>query len=502
MLAVRLAAGRAPADVVAFPVQPAAESRPDAAEEAVLVAGPGDLLPDGLAAECAALLAQTEHSGRAGVVQTLPRPLGRPRRVLLAGIGDGDEAGWRAAGAAIARAAVRESAVTVGLPPGAEPAVVRGLVEGLRLASYRYRLGSDPPGAAPRLRRVTVAVGEPDRYQEVLAAADAVVTATCLARDLTNTPSREKTPAWFVRAIEKAAAPLPAVRIRVWDEAQLRADGFGGIVAVGAGSTRPPRLLELSWHPRNPARHVVLVGKGITFDTGGVSIKPADAMKLMRKDMAGAAAVVAATLAAATLRLPVRVTALAPLAENAVSGSAQRPGDVVRHWGGKTSEVRNTDAEGRLVLADALAYAAARLRPDVLLDLATLTGANAVALGRRTAAVYSDDPDLAAALADAAAAAGERVWRMPLVDDYLVALRNEVADLSNAPEGPGSLMAALYLREFTGRARDRWVHVDMSAPAWVDRDDAELSRGATGWGVRTLLRYLAALAPADAPVSG
>jgi leucyl aminopeptidase len=211
--------------------------------------------------------------------------------------------------------------------------------------------------------------------------------------------------------------------------------------------------------------------------------------------MGGAAAVVAAALGAATLRLPVRVTALAPLAENMPSGSAQRPGDVIRHWGGKTSEVRNTDAEGRLVLADALAYAAARLRPDLLLDLATLTGANAVALGRRTGALYSDDPDLAGALAAAATAAGERVWRMPLVDDYVEALGSDVADLNNAPEGAGSVLAALYLREFTGAARDRWAHVDMSAPAWAEKDDAELSRGATGWGVRTLLRFLATLTP-------
>jgi leucyl aminopeptidase len=223
-----------------------------------------------------------------------------------------------------------------------------------------------------------------------------------------------------------------------------------------------------------------------------VSIKSNDNMKLMRKDMAGAAAVVAATLGAATLRLPVRVTALTPLAENMVSGSAQRPGDVVRHWGGRTSEIRNTDAEGRLVLADALAYAAARLRPDLLLDLATLTGANAVALGKRTGALYSDDATLAGTLTAAAREAGEQVWRMPLVDDYAEALGSDLADLNNSPDiGAGSVTAALYLREFAGSARDRWAHIDMSAPSWIDRDDGELSRGATGWGVRTLLRFLA-----------
>jgi leucyl aminopeptidase len=492
VFAVALAADGPPAAVVALPVQSAGAGGVT-----------GTLIPSALTlpaagrlhAECAALLEQAQHSGRAGLVRALPRPLGRPRRVLLAGIGDGDEAGWRAAGAGIARAAVRDTSVTVGLPAGTDPVAVRGLLEGLRLAGYRYRLGSDRPDQAPRLRRVTVVVDQPERYQDVLATAGAVVTATCLARDLTNTPSLEKSPAWFARAVVRAAKPLPGVRVRVWDEPELRAGGFGGLVAVGSGSARPPQLVELAWRPSAPARHVVLVGKGITFDTGGLSIKPNENMKLMRKDMGGAAAVVAATLGAARLRLPVRVTALAPLAENAVSGSAQRPGDVVRHWGGKTSEVRNTDAEGRLVLADALAYAASRLRPDLLLDLATLTGANAIALGRRTAALYSPDPELAGALADAAAAAGERVWRMPLVEDYVEALGSEVADLNNAPEGPGSVVAALFLREFTGQARDRWAHLDMSAPAWAEKDDAELSRGATGWGVRTLLRFLAAVAP-------
>jgi leucyl aminopeptidase len=472
--------------VLALPVTPGDP-------EPALLSVAGD---DGWGAECTALLAQTAHTGRAGQVQNLPRPLGRPRRVLLVGIGRGDEAGWRAAGAAVARTAARETSVTVALPPGADPAAVRGLAEGALLASYRFRLGADRPDQAPRLRRVTFAVDDPERdgYPAALATARAVAEATCLARDLTNTPSLRKDPGWFVRQLEQAAAPLAGVRVKVWDESRLREAGFGGILAVGAGSARPPRLAQLSWRPPPGTQHVVLVGKGITFDTGGVSIKTNDSMKLMRKDMAGAAAVVAATLGAARLRLPVRVTALAPLAENMVSGSAQRPGDVVRHWGGRTSEIRNTDAEGRLVLADALAYAAARLRPDLLLDLATLTGANAVALGKRTGAIYSDDAALAGTLTAAAREAGEQVWRMPLVDDYTEALGSDLADLNNSADiGAGSVTAALYLREFAGGARNRWAHIDMSAPSWIDRDEGELSRGATGWGVRTLLRFLASL---------
>jgi len=410
------------------------------------------------------------------------------------GIGAGTEADWRAAGAALARAAVRQPELTVALPLDADPAAIRGVAEGLRLASYRFRLGADAPEQAPRLAEVTLAVDDPSRYESVLAVATAVTEATALARELTNQPSNRKNPAWFVDRIAQAAGALPGVRLRVWDETALQRDGFGGIMAVGGGSAQPPRLLQISWEPPAADRHVVLVGKGITFDTGGVSIKPVSGMKLMRKDMAGAAAVCAAALGAAELRLPVRVTALVALAENMPSGSAQRPGDVVRHWDGRTSEVRNTDAEGRLVLADALAYAAAELAPDTLVDLATLTGANAVALGARTAALYTEDDALAEALIGAATEAGERVWRMPLVEDYTEAVHSDIADLNNSPEiGAGSVTAALYLREFTGAARGRWVHLDMSAPSWIDRDEGELTRGATGWGVRTLLRWLAAL---------
>ena len=481
MLTVRLAGGAPRAAALALPVD----------KDAVLAT---PATTDVLAAECAALREQVAHRGRGGVVATLPRPLGRPRLVLLAGVGDGDPPGWRAAGAGVARAAARETSLAVALPAGVDPAAVGALVEGLLLASYRFRLGRDDPATAPRLRQVTVVVDDPDRYGEQVADARVVAEMTCLARDLTNMPSMRKNPVWFARRIERAAAGRSGLAVRVRDVAQLRADGFGGILAVGGGSASPPRLLELSWRPRGATSHVVLVGKGITFDTGGVSLKPSSAMTLMRKDMAGAAAVVAATLAAASLGLPVRVTALAPLAENMVSGSAMRPGDVVRHWGGKTSEIRSTDAEGRLVLADALAYAAARLRPDALVDLATLTGANAVALGKRTGALYSDDGALAGALERAAAEAGERVWRMPLPDDYVDTIRSDLADVVNSADGAGSVLGALYLREFVGPARDRWAHIDMSAPSWIERDHVELSRGATGWGVRTLVRWLRSVA--------
>jgi leucyl aminopeptidase len=488
VLTIRLVVARAASGTLAVPV--------------AVDGGPPTIPPVGLAAdalsEAEALLGGADNPGRPGAVQRLPRPLRRPAQLLLVGVGAGDEAGWRAAGAAIARAATREPAVTVAVPPGAPADAVRGLAEGLWLASYRFvaePAGGGRPRGAPALRRVGIAVDDPAGYQAALDDAKVAARMTVFARDLTNTPSSRKNPAWFADQIERAARGRSGLSVTVYGPQRLLAGGFGGILAVGGGSASPPRLVELAWRPRGARTHVVLVGKGITFDSGGISIKPVAAMKLMRKDMAGAAAVVAAALGAAELGIPVRVTALAPLAENMVSGSAYRPGDVIRHYGGITSESTNSDAEGRLVLADALAYAVRRLKPDRLVDLATLTGANAVALGKRTAALYSESDELAAAMTAAGQAAGELMWRMPLPADYVEYLGSDVADLHSSPaRGAGSVVAALYLREFVGELRDRWAHLDMSAPSWVDAKEGELARGATGWGVRTLLRWLPTLA--------
>jgi leucyl aminopeptidase len=487
-----------------------------------------------LRAQIEAFLADSRHTGKAGSVRSLPRPLSVPRRVICVGVGENDEAGWRRAGAALSRAAGEEDSLAVALPEPATPPMVQGLAEGLWLASYTFNLAQRPqrpaiarePGVAVRagrgrqattevyvdpapdetLRRVTLLVtdAEPaDAATLALQRAYTVTTATRFARDLTNMPSEDKTPGWFADQVAQIAAGNAQLEVGVVRGDELASRGFGGIAAVGRGSARPPCLLELSWRPPGATTHVVLVGKGITFDSGGLCIKPRDGMKLMRKDMGGAAAIVAATLGAAELDIPVRITALAPLAENSVSGTSFRPGDIVRHYGGRTSEILNTDAEGRLVLADALAYAAEVLRPDVIVDLATLTGANAVALGKRTAALYSDNDALAAQLCAAADAAGERAWRMPLYDDYLREIRSDVADIANSSDvGGGSIMAALFLREFTGDSRPNWAHLDMSAPSWSDTGDGELVKGATGWGVRTLLRWLAALPEGGQPEGG
>ncbi|MGC5054498.1 leucyl aminopeptidase family protein [Micromonospora sp. DT48] len=487
MLAIRLTAEPERLDTLVLPVRPGVAD--DASAEPVPT---GVTPPDGIVDEVAALIPVTRFAGRAGDLHTQWRPGGTPRRLLLLGIGDADEAAWRRGGAALVRAVKDETHVTLSLPEGIASDAVRGLVEGLLLGSYRFRLGADPD--APALTDVDLAVADPEAYEQAVTVAQTTARMTRLARDLTNMPSSVKNPQWFVEQVAEAVADLPGLTLRVREPEQLAAEGFGGILAVGGGSASGPRLIELDWNPPQADTHVALVGKGITFDTGGISIKPVPAMKLMRKDMAGAAAVVAATLGAASLRLPVRVTTLAPLAENMVSGAAFRPGDIVRHYGGMTSETTNSDAEGRLVLADALAYAVREIKPDLLIDLATLTGANAVALGTRTGALYSDNDQLAEDLLTAIRAAGESAWRMPLPNDYVEHLGSDLADLHSAPtQGGGSVLAALYLREFTGELGERWLHIDMSAPSWCERDDVELTKGATGWGVRGLLRWLATL---------
>ncbi|AEH08363.1 cytosol aminopeptidase [Candidatus Protofrankia datiscae] len=487
-----------------------------------------------------------------------------PRKLLLVGAGRRDAAAWRAAGAALARRAgpANRAAVLADAHAGVDAAAARAFAEGLALASYRPLAASGRPTAAvgeanaPRgtaghadglgagsatvepaaarpatvepatvepvaagteaaagagsdvadepskiLREVTLIVADPQDadLRASLAAADATARAVHLARDLINTPSLLKSPAWFAdRAVELARAAGLDVEVLGPDE--LADEGFGGLVAVGAGSTRPPRLVRLTYNgpatagQRTPvdARHVVLVGKGITFDSGGLSLKPATSMTAMKTDMSGAAAILATVVTLPALRAPGRVTALLCLAENMIDGGALRPGDVISCWGGTTVEVLNTDAEGRLVLADGLAYAAT-LAPDAIVDLATLTGAIAIALGRRTAGLFASDEVLADQLSSAAADAGERVWRLPLVEDYRPALESTVADLANTGTAlnvsGGSITAALFLREFTGGLP--WAHLDIAGTARSDSDDGEISKGGTGWGVRTLLAWLA-----------
>ncbi|WP_026422343.1 leucyl aminopeptidase [Actinokineospora inagensis] len=452
--------------------------------------GPGgaDLAPEWAAA--------VGLTGKAG--ETHRGPVGSTVRWAL-GVGAGEPGNWRGAGAALARAAnshlendpAAGDALQVEVPADVDADALGWFATGLRLGGYRYTVTAAEQ--APRLRSVRLVVSERDRRERTAGAlrrAAVLSSATALTRDLANTPSNVKDPAWLARAATKAAARIKDLSAQVHDEKWLAAQGFGGIIAVGGGSSRPPRLVHLSYEPAAATGpHIGLVGKGITFDTGGISIKPADGMHLMRTDMAGGAAVIAAVVAIARLGLPVRVTGLVPCAENHVSGSSYRPGDVVRHYGGKTTEITNTDAEGRIVLADALTYAHQDLGVDVLVDTATLTGAMKIALGTRVGGLFSNDDALAIRLTAAGAQAGEPLWRMPLLAHSAAEVPSDIADVRQCPPGPGSITAALFLREFTGGLP--WAHLDIAGPARADRVYDDVVPGATGFAARTLVEFVA-----------
>ncbi|MEZ5115165.1 MAG: leucyl aminopeptidase [Candidatus Nanopelagicales bacterium] len=437
-------------------------------------------------------LERARADGHVGEVVTVELDGDRPQRLLLVGVGTGSPADLRRAGAAVGRRLGPARSVDVAAVRAARSAGVRAFVEGLLLGAYRpQRITARPDRSGSGPVTVDVRVRN-ERAAEAVRRAGATGAAVTLARDLARTPSDLKSPDWLARqAVSRArAAGLDA---RVWGPRELAAHGFGGLLAVGAGSARPPRLVRLE-HRRTTRSgpHVVLVGKGITFDSGGLSLKPADAMTTMKTDMSGAAAVLAVMTALDALEVPYRVTALLALAENMPGGAAMRPGDVITHVDGRTTEVLNTDAEGRLVLADCLAYADRAVRPDVMVDVATLTGAATLALGRRQGALFATTDRLATALGRAGAESGEPVWRMPLEDDYRPALDSDVADVRHIGTDPtlgaGAITAALYLREFVG---DRpWAHLDIAGPARAETDRDDTPRGATGFGTRVLLRWL------------
>lgn len=447
----------------------------------------------------AELLGTCEASGTAGEITELPADLGSGlMRLIFLGTGDGSATALRRAGAALGRRVAGGRVAVAAIPDEAPPDVVQAFAEGILLGSYRYALpvvdAADIAGAPSGAVRLLAP--EPSSLAAVSAAVGrgtAIAGAVSFARDLINTPSARKSPQWLAdRAVD--LAERCGLRVRVRSGHELAAGGFGGIVAVGSGSVHPPCLIELTYEPPGWETHVVLVGKGITFDSGGLSLKPLENMKLMKTDMAGGAVVMAVLSAAAALGVRGKVTGLVPAAENMPSGSAMRPGDVITQFGGRTVEVINTDAEGRLVLADALAYADLSMDPGVLVDVATLTGAARISLGTTVGAMFTDHDELAAALKRAGEEAGERLWRLPIADEYRDALTSTVADLAHLAaepqRRPGAIEAALFLREFTGGRP--WAHLDIAGPARATADDGETAKGGTGFGTRLLLRWLAA----------
>ncbi|GAA3585356.1 hypothetical protein GCM10022198_05830 [Klugiella xanthotipulae] len=332
---------------------------------------------------------------------------------------------------------------------------------------------------------------------DLVAGARATADAVALVKDLVNTPANDLYPESFVEHAMASVADLPITHT-LWTETELKQEGFGGILGVGQGSARPPRLLRLDYAPKNAVAHVALVGKGITFDTGGLSLKSPTSMIGMKYDMAGAATVLAVVRAAATLSLPVHITSWLPLAENMPSGNATRPGDIITVRGGRTVEVLNTDAEGRLVLADAL-IAAGEEKPDAIIDVATLTGAAVVALGNRTTGLMGND-ELVAAVYAASNRVGEPMWPMPLPEELRAMLNSPVADIANIKQGntaAGMLLAAVFLRDFTTPQVDDsgatipWAHLDIAGPGNNDGTAYGYSGlGPTGASVQTLIEFL------------
>lgn len=464
-------------------------------DDGELSLGPGadalaESLPDGF--DVLALLEQASASAAAGSVTSLQLP---GRTLLAVGVGDAGTDALRAAGAAVARATAGRAEVVSAVQAVAGDEGLTAYVAGAVLASFRFSLRSTETDEPP-VRRIVLACAGTDQ-QGVLDRAEAIATASWHARRLATTPSNIKSPAWLVAQVKELVAPS-SLAVKVWDNAALEKEGFGGIVAVGQASATPPYLVQVDYTPAKAGRkvpHVVLVGKGITFDTGGLSIKPGEAMLNMKRDMTGAAVVAATMSALAAVDCPVRVTGLLPIAENAISGRALRPGDVITHWGGRTTEVTNTDAEGRLVLADALQYAATKLKPDLLVDVATLTGAMKVALGLNIGGYFSTDESAAEHLESASAASGERIWRMPLAEEYESFLSSKVADSDNAPGRAGAITAALFLQHFTSGLP--WVHFDIASVGDSAGHQGLWTPGPTGFGVRMLLHWLGSDAPLD-----
>lgn len=438
--------------------------------------------------------------------------------IVFLGVGELDEAETAGAfpdaqallraGGALGRARPEAERVAL-LAERLDAAGAEAFATGYLLGAYRFDRykGGEPRPEAPVLELAPAAPagedgedGDGGAIDRALERACAIAAGVATVRDLVNTPPNDLGPADFAAIAEEAAGRI-GCEVRVWDERELEAEGFGGHIGVGKGSARPPRLVRIAYRPEGASRHIALVGKGITFDTGGLSLKPAASMLNMKTDMAGAATILGVLEALAALETPVSVTGWLCMAENMPSGEATRPDDVITLKGGTTVEVTNTDAEGRLVLGDGLAAASEdELPADAIIDIATLTGAQLVALGDRTTGVMGNDDDLIERLLAAAAQAGEPAWPMPIPEEIAEPLKSDVADIANARPGNrngGMLMAAAFLERFVGERADGspipWAHLDIAGPAFNDgKPHGASPKGATGAMVRTLVAALEA----------
>lgn len=356
-------------------------------------------------------------------------------------------------------------------------------VEGSLLGSYHYH-GQKTEPKPPRIQRLIIVGGDVESVERGSMIAQAVG----LARDLVNEPASTLTPRALARRA-KEVADVAGLSCTILEADELAQRGFGGILGVAQGSKEPPCLIELGYRPEGASKQLALVGKGVTYDTGGYSIKPAASMEMMKTDMAGGAAVIAVMSVLGRLGIKSDVNAYIPCADNMISGSAIRPGDVIKQYGGKTVEVTNTDAEGRLLLADALSLASEE-KPHAIVDVATLTGHISIALGSKVTGYFANDDDLAAEIDAAAERSGEAAWRLPLTKEYLEGMSSAVADLRNSgPRPGGAITAALFLKEFVG-AEIPWAHLDIAGTGRAESAYGEVSKGGTGIPVRTLIEWI------------
>ncbi|HYJ66907.1 MAG TPA: leucyl aminopeptidase [Nocardioidaceae bacterium] len=454
---------------------------------------PGDQVAAAFGRRFVPTLSTLGFEGKAGEIARLPSA-GVVKSPLVIAVGVGDESSVtteslrRAAGVGVR--AIHNAASAAFALPTADGADVQAVCEGILLGGYEftdYRSDDDEDDDISTVVVLTD-LARTATAQQAVATATTVAEAVNRTRDWVNIPARDLTPASFADAV--AALELPdRTKLTVWDDTRLEKEECGGILGVGQGSDNPPRLVRLAYKPKKPTMHLALVGKGITYDSGGLSLKTHAGLMAMKCDMAGAAAAMCATLAIASLELPIQVTCLAAMAENMVSGGSTRPGDVLTIRGGTTVEVHNTDAEGRLVLADALVVAS-EAKPDLIVDVATLTGPCIVALGKRTAGVMSNDDALRDAIPAAALRAGEPMWPLPIAEEMKAKVHSStIADLRQHNPDPvgGALFAAAFLREFVGA--HRWAHLDIAGPAFNDGDPFGYTpKGGTGSAVRTLIR--------------
>jgi leucyl aminopeptidase len=432
-----------------------------------------------------------QPSGKAGELFEIPvlHKDSSVDRLYIVAVGDGALPALRTAGAALGRK-VRGKAIELISLIADSRLEIRAHGVSILLGAYTWNLKTGKPAEI-----ATIALATKDAAS--VTEASVIARALYTARDLIHTPANIKNPLWMANEAKKIAGEK-GLAISVLAGKELAK--FGGLRAVGNSSPNPgPRFIELTYIPKGKSRsaaalpHIVIVGKGITFDTGGVSLKrPYEFMTAMKSDMAGAAAALATISALPDLQPQVKVTVLMMCAENALSGTSQRPSDVITQYGGTTVEIINTDAEGRLVLADGLAYAVEKLDPDYLFDIATLTGSATLGLGRQYAALYTRDEKLAKELVAVGETSGERVWQMPLVDDYQDSLESDVADLNHAADkgdySAGSVTAALYLEHFVGDSR--WVHLDIAGTGRSETDSGENVKGGTGFGVRFFIDWI------------